>query len=191
MLNTPQDGFSLDPTIRYLPNRYTPGALGQMDVLRRANGYRPRWFLVPDDFNQPLAAYNTLEYQLQVAGGSYLWGLQFTQTNAAFIEVAPTSVVMQITEACNGIALFDDFVSGSTFTKFQAVALPRGMEAVRPLTQPRLFLEPGTVNVELCNLGSITVQCQLLLLFAEPVTLIKDNEDDQHPYGVTVAGWRR
>lgn len=190
MLKTPMDGFTLDPTIRYLPNRYTPGALGQMDVLRRANGYRPRWFLVPDDFNQPLAAYSTLEYQIQVAGGSYLWGLLFTQTNAAFVEVAPTSVVFQITEACNGLALFDDFVSGSAFSHFQAAALPRGMAPVQPLTQPRLFLEPGTVNVEMCNLGAVTVNCQLLLLFAEPITLITDNQAQQHPFGAMPGGWR-
>lgn len=190
MLNVPQDGFTLDPATRYLPNRYMPGALGQMDVLRRANGYRPRWFLVPDDFNQPLAAYSTIEYQIQVAGGSYLWGLLFTQLNGASVEVAPTGVVFQITEACNGLTLFDDFISGSAFSHFQAVALPRGMEPVVPLCQPRLFLEPGTVNVEMCNLGAAVANCQLLLMFAEPITLITDNAAQQHPFGAMPGGWR-
>jgi len=190
MLNIPNDGFTLNPATRLLPNRYTPGALGQMDVLRRANTYRPRWFLVPDDFNQPLAAYSTLEYQITVSGGSYLWGLCFIQTNAAFTEVAPTGVVFQITEACNGLALFDDFVSGSAFAHFQAAALPRGMELVQPLTQPRLFLEPGNVNVEMCNLSATTQNCQLLLLFAEPITIVSENMAQQHPFGALPGGWR-
>lgn len=190
MLNIPQDGFTLNPATRLLPNRYMAGALGQMDVLRRANSYRPRWFLVPDDINQPLQPYSTIEYQISVSGGAYLWGLRFIQLNAASVEVAPTGVVFQITEACNGLALFDDFVSGSAFSTFQAAALPRGMEAVYPIVQPRLFLEPGNVNVEMCNLGAAVQNCQLLLLFAEPITLVTENQAQQHPFGAMPGGWR-
>ena len=41
------------------------------------------------------------------------------------------------------------------------------------LTQPRLFLTPGNINIELSNIGTTTTRCQLLLYFAEPCQVVE------------------
>ena len=69
------DGFTLNPSIRYRPNWYYPMALGQLDILRRANTYRPKIYSLPDEFNTPIPARETREFQLRLTPGSYIWGL--------------------------------------------------------------------------------------------------------------------
>src|ERR1700679_3819516 len=76
------DGFSYNTELLYLPERYFPNALAEMDVLRRANNYRPRWFTIPDDIGVPVAPYDTYYYQVEVADGSYCWGYQFASLSA-------------------------------------------------------------------------------------------------------------
>ena len=57
------DGFSYNTNLLYLPNRYWPNALAQLDILRRANNLRARWWCVPDDIDEPIAAYSTSYFQ--------------------------------------------------------------------------------------------------------------------------------
>lgn len=175
-LNHPVDGFLYNPSIRYWPEQYMSGALAQMDTLRRANTYRPRAYAVPDDFNQPIPAYGTLEYQIKVAGGSYLWGMQFRQYSAAYVEQAPTNIVIQVTEACTGIAVCQEFYWATGISEFAAVGLLGGIPMPFVLPQPRLFTSPGDINVEMSNLAAAVQFCQLTLYFAEPCEVVEVGE---------------
>jgi hypothetical protein len=172
-LNHPVDGFLYNPSIRYWPGQYMAGALAQMDTLRRANTYRPRAYAVPDDFNQPLPAYGTLEYQIKVAGGSYLWGMQFRQYSAAYAEQAPTSIVIQVTEACTGIPVCQEFYWPRGISEYSTAGLEGGIPMPFVLPQPRLFTAPGDINLELSNLSGSAQYCQLTLYFAEPCEMVE------------------
>lgn len=174
-IQIPVDGFTLNPAMRLFPYDYSAGALAQMDVLRRAATYRPRWYCVPDDFNQPIPAYTTLEYQIKVSAGSYLWGWRFLQFNSTtWAQVAPTGVVVKITEVCTGIPIMREFVEGSAYAQYNASPQTRGIVLPSMLTQPRLLLEPGDVSVEMCNLTSAVVYCQMLLHCAETCEVIEE-----------------
>jgi len=169
------DGFSLNLNIRYLPYHYHAACLSQSEVLRRANLYRARWVVMPDDMNTPIAAYDTFEGQIKVQPGAYLWGFQATQFNAAFVAVAAADVIIQVTDACTGIPLFSDYAAGSGFTPFSAIAADaHGGIAPHLLTQPRLIMEPGLLNVEIANRAVTAMRCQLLLCFSEPCVVLDD-----------------
>ena len=165
----PADGFLLNPAIRYWPQDYYSACLRQMEVLRRANTYRCRMFAVPDDFQQPIPAYQTIEYQVQMTPGSFIWGFRFNQYDSSYTAQPPNGVVVKVTESCTGLALVSEFYTPSAEAYFDSGATPRGpypMPLLLP--QPKLVLEPGDVNVEMCNLLNEPAYCQYVLLVAEP-----------------------
>ena len=166
------DGFTLNPSIRYRPNWYFPMALGQLDILRRANTYRPKWYALPDEFNTPIPAYETREFQIRLTPGSYVWGLlanQFEPDNQTpYTKIQPTFCI-KITDSCTGIGFWEDFVKAAAFSGEQATAGDyRNMMLPHLLTQPRLIMEPGLLAVEIANPDATDLTCQLLILSAEP-----------------------
>lgn len=175
MLKNIVDGFTLNAALLYLPNRFFPNALAQLDVLRRAANYRARWHISPDDFNQPIAAYDTLQHQIHVNTGSYLWGWTFAiytpVANQRPVEVtAIGNILVQITDSCSGIPFFSDFKTASDMR-------PNGNSQLWPvvLSQPRLILEPGLINIEIANAAATPAYCQLLLHFAEPCEQVEED----------------
>ncbi len=177
MLKQVVDGFSYNTTLRYLPCRYFPNALASLDVLRRAANFRARWFVSPADITVPIQPFDTLYDQWQVPGGSRLWGYNFVSvseiTPASTIPIpgVATHVAVQAVDSCSGIPLFQDVANGGgCSSNFTARCLPI------LLTKPRVFLEPGIVNVEVANLTANTITCQLLAMFAEPCRLIDEKE---------------
>ncbi len=183
------DGFSYNTSLLYLPNRYGPNALAQMDVLRRAANYRARWFVIPDDIDQPISPYDTLYYQINVAAGSYLFGYMFASISAVDSSNAPaettaSDILIEVVDSCTGIPLFQDFASGGgCHSDFSSRMLPI------LLTQPRLILEPGLVNVQVSNRTGNTITCQLLLCFAEPCRIITE-EDRAQEWAMIAASHR-
>lgn len=184
------DGFSLNLNIRYLPYHYPAACLNQSSVLRRANLYRARWIVQPDDLNTPIPAYDTFEGQVHIMPGSYLWGFQVTQFEAGtFILVAAADVIIQVTDACTGVPLFSDYMAGSGFSPFSAApgapADARCGMGMAPhlLTQPRLIMEPGLINIEIANRATTTTRCQLLLFFAEPCVVLNEDLSTGRPTG--------
>lgn len=168
------DGFSYNTELLYLPERYFPDALAEMDVLRRANNYRPRWFTIPDDIGIPVQPYDTYYYQVEVADGSYCWGYTFASISAippggGSTATTASDICIQATDSCTGIPLFQDFANGfGCRSNFTSRAVPI------ILSKPRLILSPGLVNVEIANRTPNQITCQLLLLFAEPCKLIEE-----------------
>ncbi len=175
MLPQVVDGFSYNTMLLWLYNRFFPNALAQLDVLRRAVNYRTRWWVIPDDIDQPIQPYDTLYFQCEVSSGSYLWGGGFSSVSATTPAGAPTEttasdILIQVVDSCTGIPLFQDFANAGGFhSNFSARMLPQFI-----LSQPRLILEPGLVNVEISNRTPNTIHCQLLIHFAESCKLINE-----------------
>jgi hypothetical protein len=179
MLKQVVDAFSYNTMLLYLAGRYSPNALAQLDILRRAANLRAKWWVVPDDIDQPIAPFDTLYYQISVVGGSYLWGYAFAGLSAIgpdgrAAEVTAADLCIEAVDSCTGVPLFQDFACGkgchSNFTaRFPAILL----------TQPRLILEPGQVNVEIANRTANTVTCQLLMMFAEPCRILTEEERER------------
>jgi hypothetical protein len=174
MLKQVVDGFSYNTMLLWLWNRFFPNALAQLDVLRRAANYRTRWWVIPDDIDQPIQPYDTLYFQCEVSAGSYLWGYSFASisaTDPSDTPVATTAsdILLQAVDSCTGIPLFQDFANGGgCHSDFSARMLPI------LLSQPRLILEPGLVNVEMANRTPNTIFCQWLMHYAESCKLINE-----------------
>lgn len=160
------DGFMYNTSLLLLPNRFMPFALGEMDFLRRANNYRARWWAIPDDEGEPIAAFDTFQFQVNVSPGSYLWGMMFANiTN----RDSSGNLLISVVDSCTGIPLFNDFVNAQdTHTSNNAKNLPV------ILSKPRLILAPGLVNVEIANRTSGNINCQLVLMFAEPCRVLDE-----------------
>ncbi len=176
MLKQVVDGFSYNTMFLWLYCRFFPNALAQLDVLRRAANFRTRWWVIPDDIDQPIQPYDTLYFQCEISAGSYLWGGGFCSVKALNpagdpTETTASDLLIQVVDACTGIPLFQDFCNGGGFrSNFSARMLPQFI-----LSQPRLILEPGLVNVEISNRTGNTITCQLLLHFAESCKLIDED----------------
>lgn len=170
------DGFSYNSSLLWLPLRFFPNCLVQLDILRRAANYRPRWFVVPDDLGQPIQPYDTFYYQIAVNPGSYLWGYMFSSISATApgggsTPTTASDLLIQAVDACTGVALNMDFINGGgAHSNFNSRMVPI------LLTQPRAILEPGLVNCEISNRTANTITCQLIMLFAEPCRVLNEEE---------------
>jgi hypothetical protein len=160
----------------YLPIVYRASALAQMEVLRRSRGYRTRWYLIPDDLEDPIPAYGQVELQINVPPGSYLWGLAFTIPTTLNATLSTTVCHVQVTDACTETALFSDYVMEQNVVSLIPGNGAQNRRNPMILSQPAIIGQPGLVDVEIFN-GStdgstppvgVALNCQLALLFAEP-----------------------
>lgn len=161
------DGFCYDLTQLFVPGWFRAMALGQLEALRKSGLYRARWYVVPEE-PTALAAYDTLEQQVHIVPGSYLWGLVAGAVGATFV---PTMV--RITEGSTGIPFMSDFLTGSAM----GVSDANGNFFPTLLTQPRLIVAPGWVNVEIANPSGLNLaanQLQIVLFCAEPCAVLED-----------------
>ena len=156
------DGFTYSASQLMLPNSYRASALAQMEVLRRARGYRTRWYIVPEDSDLPIPARSQIEYQVSVQAGSYVWGLSFT---APFNEVVDLdSFYVQITDNCTETPFFSDYVRSQQL----APGSTGNVRRAPVLITPRIIGEPAMLNVEVYNSLATETIVQLLILVAEP-----------------------
>jgi len=133
--------------------------------------------VIPDDL-ESIAAFDTFYYQVRTVGGAYLWGYRFSNVTPG--GGAPTDALIQATDSCSGVPLFQDYISGGGATVNQ-LNTPDFGARVNPilLSQPRLILEEGLVNVEIANKSAAALTCQLLLMFAEPCRLITEESRER------------
>jgi hypothetical protein len=162
------DGFVLSASQIYQMDNYRAHVLAQMEILRRATAYRCREYVVPKN-GQTVPAYSQVEQSISVQPGSYLWGLTWTSPfNVTDDGTDGLYLYIQITDACTETPFFSDYVLAENF---QATAASTANQVVRNpplLSQPRLIGEPGKIDVELYNSYSSAMNCQLVLLVAEP-----------------------
>lgn len=167
------DGFTFNTRIATTQSYYH-NVLAQLEPLRRANGFRCRWFGVPDPSDLPIAPFSSVEYQIQVQPGSYLWGYNFYATtgNNPPTTAQPVNCI-RIVDACTELPLADRQVLSVAMTgtlvgtNQQQFSLGQNRGPVLLVT-PYLVAAPGFLNVEITNGGSSPSTCQLLLMFAEP-----------------------
>lgn len=178
MLKTVADGFTLGQIFRPLPQRALPYSLGQMDILRRASAYRPKWFALPENM-YPLYATPTVVVpayghwfgQIRVVPGSYLWG---------FAGHIPESLLgklwLKVSESKVDVDLFQDLV-GTSFTNTQLSTLtPTPVYHVLPF--PRVIMGHGLVDVDIANSGASDASgFQIMLMFAELCEIIESEQD--------------
>lgn len=158
------DGFTLSASTIYLPTTYRVSVLASMEALRKARGYRSRWFITPVDSDQPIGARSQLEYQIQTQPGSYVWGISFSAPfNDTGTEVDADFIYFQITDACTETPFFSDYAKASAFEFTQTSVIRAPF-----LMMPRLIGEPGLLNVEIYNGAADDINCQLLIMIAEP-----------------------
>lgn len=161
------DGFLNSASQLYLPTSYRASALSNMEVLRRARGYRTRWFISPVDIDQPVPAFGQLEYQVQVQPGSYVWGVSFSAPFAETGEVDPAAFIrVQVTDACTETPFFSDYTLG---VQFQPTELHPNFARYPTLIMPRIVGQPGLLDVELYNSAEEDIRCQFVLFVAEPI----------------------
>lgn len=156
------DGFLYTASMLYLPTTYRASALANMEVLRRARGYRTRWYIVPEDLEEPIPAFSQMEHQISLQVGSYVWGITFS---APFeeTEFASSSIFIQVTDACTETPFFSDYTRGVQFEPVTGAA-----HRHPTLIMPRLVGQPGTLDVELYNSAAVDIRCQIAILVAEP-----------------------
>lgn len=185
------DGFLNSLSQLYLPTSYRASALAQMEMLRRARGYRARWYLAPEDLEQPIPAYGQREYQVRVEPGSYVWGVSFfgidTETN-----VAGQVVRVQVTDSCTETPFFSDYTKGAQLqTAHGDVAdnfrlTVSNVPRAPVLINPRLVGQPGTLDIELYNSADESMQVQLVLFVAEPMVPPQQIQEALTELGIAV-----
>ncbi len=172
------DAFSYNLNYRDLPYRYSVSTIKQMEVLRRANNYRPREYVVPDPFNVPIPPYLQVEYQLRVTPGSFIWAVLATSflPEEHYAPINAGNVLVQITDSCTGVKFFNDFATCSAFQAPQMRAAADTNYGIEPFILPemRLIGKPGHVNVELANASGVNQYIQFVLFAAEPCEVMND-----------------
>ena len=163
------DGFVHSASLLYLSTTYRASVMQQMDVLRRARSYRCRWFNIPDNLNEPIAAFSQVEQQIHVRPGSYWWGAIASAPGKLNSDTTglESRVHIKITDSCTEVPFESDYTYAiSVYAANQTNANARNPML---LSQPRLIGDPGLLNVELYNNDSVTVNVQLVLFVAEPM----------------------
>jgi hypothetical protein len=188
--NYPQipDGFCYSGLFGLRPNNglsWYWSCLANLEDLRlAADSYRPRHWVVPKNFIEPLNTNSaniepgkTIFYEFQVKEGSWLWGMQFSaripdaETVNEDLSNTRFSVVVR-----QGVDLpFSDrpMVTSAVYSGDSAEPFNTLKPQVNLLPQPRLIIPPAQLHVELSNDADpanddFAVSCQLVLLFAEP-----------------------
>lgn len=158
------DGFSMNAALRYLPYRFFPLALGQLDQIREnAAYYRARWLVAPVDVTVPIPAFGNLETTQRANNGSILYGFNF-----AAVDGNVSDFEINIREICNQESWFDQTVDATVIRPTPAAAA--GTDLFPVLFEPRiLWGDPHPqLNITIGNKASAAQRCQLLVMLAEP-----------------------
>ena len=153
------DGWLMNANIRYLPFRFAPRALNNLEKLRvLSDFYNPRWYVVPYDFNVPIAGTDTLEYQLEVVPESWLYAYYFSALAAENFNF-----MIQIKDACTGDLMYSNPCIATAFHSI-------GTNRVWPIlmSRPTCIHNPGLLSIFITNRDTVAHRCQLVLHFYEP-----------------------
>lgn len=169
------DGFTYNTRVPNITS-YFHNVLAQLEPLRRANGYRCRWFAVPDLIHDPIPPFGSVFYQVKVQPGSYLWATNFWASQGPTPSSDPSSAVaintIKMIDACTELPLTDKpalsvLHDGNVISGASQFSLGQNRGPVL-LPQPYLVSAPGLINVEVTNGGDFDSDCQFVMFFAEP-----------------------
>ena len=167
------DGFTHSLSMLYLPTVFRASVLAQMELLRRAKGYRVREYCIPDSLNNPIAAFGQVEQQINMLPGSYIWALTFSALTDEDDHFSPNTtypakMYIQLTDACTETPFFSDYAFATHFEALPNNTVSWAQHNPHLLSQPRLIGIPGLVDVEIYNSNAVDVTCQLVVCVAEP-----------------------
>ena len=156
------DGFTLNPNILELPERFPAMALSRLSFLREnQSAWRPRIYPIPDDRGIVLGAYGGQHIQqFNVMPGCILWGLHLAMLTPA---AALNDLMVQVNFDDEQTSLF-------RYPVYGAALATNGTSGVRPilLAESKEIRGTGAVSVVISNRADADRQCELILCFAEP-----------------------
>lgn len=158
------DGFSMNAALRYLPYRYFPLALGQLDEIRaRATQYRARWLVTPLDVRVPIPRNGSWDTTQRVNNGSILYGFNF-----AAVDGTVADYTVNIEELCSQQPWFDQRAEATSLRPTPAGVA--GTDLFPVLAEPRLLVgDPyPQLKITITNKADANQRCQLLMHLAEP-----------------------
>jgi hypothetical protein len=158
------DGFSMNARLFELPYRYFPLALGQIAWFRCRNDYRAKWYLIPEDFTVPVAAFDTYIEQVRIEPGSWLYGYNYTS-----LDGTGSDAFIEIQDPCSG----SEFFQSPCVMRSVVPNAPNNNTRLWPtlLTEPHLIRKPGLIVVKISNRLSVSQRVQFMLHCAEPCVL--------------------
>lgn len=170
MLEQIVDGFTMALDQRPNPYSFDALALGQMDVLRRSKGFVPKHYGVPDWNDPQIAVYDTIQRQIQIRPGSYIWAVTIAlQLDSLTIE---GDYWVYIRDDSTGLTFYEQ-----TFLQEQMVRPDQnsgvsfmGRFLPPKLAQPRAVVGTGlfTVQISRARPGDALSRMQVVLNVAEP-----------------------
>lgn len=170
-LDTIADGFEYSLIQRRTDLSSWALSLTSLDTLRRAKGYVPKIYTVPILWTVPTTTKNTIQQQLHIFPGSYIWSI----TNS-FPSVAPVAdYYLYIRDEGAGIELFSG--SFNRYLNYRGSAFPGPANASQPNVEPQYTdrrPNPWQVNPLLTQpylvsgSGLITVQVSQVVKTSSP-----------------------
>lgn len=173
MLNSIADGFTLHPGMIEAPGRYEPMAIAQLELLRKSRTYRPYWVRLPENYQQ-VPAYGSWSYQAHLKPGSWLYGLQLTVLDivgAPVLSMNSPVLSVQITETYSGAQIFSEHSRTQPLCNQCWFGDPSRLQFFL-LSEPKVVIDPGDLDVEVCNLTDLARTWQLVLFTAEPYEIV-------------------
>ena len=174
------DGFIYNPQLRANTENYDILGLGQLELLRRSKGFIPRLFAVPDFSDGVIPVFQTIQRQVEVVPGSWLWAVTVTS--------GPTPInnnlyFVTIRDDDTGDSLFNQqFVASQSLrpeSTAQASPLQYAYSVQKKLTQPRLISGKGILDVQIsCNDSSTAKFIQVVLCVAQPCGEVLNQDAD-------------
>lgn len=155
------DGFTYNTNYRMLAGYFPTAMLEQLEAIRTANIYQPRYYVVPEDVNAQVPAYGSHEYQVNMPSGSIIWGYTFFNASGLFS--------FNLFDAATGRVASDSILAAGTSKSV--------WEGPCFLPCPYFVHDPGLIAVEIGSLSSVastSTTLQLVLLTLEPVCCEKD-----------------
>ena len=157
------DGFIFNTLLRDNMT-YLAQTLPSFEALRRANRYRTRWLMIPQDPLTGVPVFDEYTLQCAVTPGSIYWAMMFVNQFGG-TGTGPLYSV-QISDGCTGEELLSEFMGTQNFPTAQ-------MGNQLPLPYPLIIGQPGLINVRIASQQTTVAgqqQVQLILCGAQPIS---------------------
>ncbi len=143
--------------------RYHAAVIDAAEAMRKANGYEPQLYTVPDDSNIVLAAQQPFEGRISLLALSLVWAISASSS-------APAGFTIQITDLGTQSRWFSGKVRNGNLSgvgqNAQGITFPLYI-----LPCPRIIVDPGLLSVSIENLAAAQNTVQVVLHVAEPAWL--------------------
>jgi hypothetical protein len=176
------DGFTYNPQLRANSENYDIVALGQLELLRRTKGFIPKLYAVPDFTDGAIPNFQTIQQQISVTPGSWLWAV--TAISGAAEIPQDNQFFVTIRDDDTGDSLFNyQFIANQTIRPFSTDATSPASGAAfnvqKKLTQPRLISGRGILDVQISATNNFSaVPYQVILCVAQPCDSVLNQDPD-------------